>query len=76
MTVYVGRLLFGKDEMGVLGQIACNFISGLLCGSKPTGPDGNLLIHRLISGQDSKGAVSHSQRSAGPALPLFELGQV
>ena len=29
-----------QGRFGVLGQIGCSFISGLLCRSKPAGPDG------------------------------------
>jgi hypothetical protein len=35
-----GRLPFAKIGFGVLGQIGCSSISGLLCRNRPAGPDG------------------------------------
>jgi hypothetical protein len=34
------RLPFAKDEIKVLGQIGCSFISGLSRRSMPAGPNG------------------------------------
>ena len=37
---YMDTTPFAKIFVGVLGQIGCSFISGLLCRSVPAGPDG------------------------------------